>query len=105
VRKLVIVLASLGLAACASTTDREGAGPQPAAAEVQKAIEEASVAVKKADEVGFAWRDSEKMIKDAKAAQEKGDGATALKLAKKAKTEGDLGYQQYLDQKNAGPRI
>lgn len=103
-RTLVISLASLGLAACAAATERAGTGPQPPAAAVQKAIEEATLAVKKADEVGFAWRDSERMIKDARAAQEKGDGATALKLANKAKTQGDLAYQQYLDQKNAGPR-
>ena len=72
---------------------------------VQKAIDAAIAANKKADSVGFEWRDAQKMIKQAKAAAEKGDNAKAMKLAEKARKQGELGYQQYLDQRSAGPRF
>lgn len=68
----------------------------------QKAIDGAIAAANKAAEVGFEWRDTGKMIKKAKAAAEKGDNATAMKMANRAADQGRLAYQQYLDQKNAG---
>jgi len=72
---------------------------------VQRAIQAAIEANERADSVGFQWRDSAKMIKQAEAAAEKGDNATALELAETARKQGELGYQQYLDQRNAGPHF
>jgi len=50
------------------------------------------------------WRDAKKkMVKKAKAAAGKGDYKKAIKLANKAKFEGEMGYKQAMDEKNAGP--
>lgn len=72
---------------------------------VQRAIDEATGAAKKANSVGFEWRDTGKMIKKAQAAADKGDDATAMKWANMARDQGVLGYKQYESQKNAGPRF
>lgn len=72
---------------------------------VQRAIDEAIGATKKANSVGFEWRDSGKMIKKAQAAAEKGDDATAMKWANMAREQGVLAYKQYESQRNAGPRF
>lgn len=67
-------------------------------------IKQAEAAIKKAKKVDGEWRDSsKKFLAEAKEAANHGDTALALKLAKKAKFEGEMGYQQAMDQKNAGP--
>ncbi len=81
------------------------ADAKPADAAVEKAITDAAAAMKKAESVGFAWRDTGKMIKAAQAAAEKGDTAKAMALAERARKQGESAYQQYLDQRNAGPRF
>ena len=81
------------------------ANAQAAKADVDKAITQASAALKKADSVGFAWRDTGKLIKEAQAAAEKGDSEKAMALAVAARKQGEAAYQQYLDQRNAGPRF
>lgn len=72
-------------------------------AEVDSAIAEATAAVEKADSVGFAWRDSAKILKQAKAAAAEGEKDKALALAAQAKFEGEAGYAQYEANKDAGP--
>ena len=72
-------------------------------AEVDSAIAEAEAAVKKADSVGYAWRDSGKMLKQAKAAAAEGERDKALALAAQAKFQGEAGYSQYEANKEAGP--
>ncbi len=81
------------------------ADAKPADAAVEKAISDAAAAMKKAESVGFAWRDTGKMIQAAQAAAEKGDTAKAMALAEQARKQGESAYQQYLDQRNAGPRF
>jgi peptidyl-tRNA hydrolase len=71
-------------------------------ADAAQAITEAGDAVTAAAAVRHEWRDSWKTIGKAKAAYKKGDYATALKLANKAKDEGVNGQKQAADQKNAG---
>ncbi|MGD8559433.1 MAG: SoxXA-binding protein [Gammaproteobacteria bacterium] len=72
--------------------------------EVQAMIKEAEAAIEKARKADGEWRDSvKKYLKKAKAAAAKGDNDKAMKLAKQAKFEGEMGYQQAVDQKNAGP--
>ena len=51
------------------------------------------------------WRDTAKLIKDAKAAHAKGDTATALKLAKVAHNQAVRAKEQVPAMKNAGPRF
>lgn len=96
------------LSGCSQFGGGESAGGKAAmsgeAAEAQAAIKAASAALKKARGVGGEWRDSnKKMLKKAKAAASKNDFKTAIRLANKAKFEGDMGYAQAMGQKNAGP--
>jgi uncharacterized protein YabN with tetrapyrrole methylase and pyrophosphatase domain len=70
-----------------------------------KAFSEAKMWQKKAASVGGEWRDIGKFLKQAEEAAKKGDYETAIKLAEKARFQGEMGYKQALDQKDAGPRF
>ncbi|MFT5221063.1 MAG: hypothetical protein ACI9LO_000616 [Planctomycetota bacterium] len=72
---------------------------------VEANIAEAKAAVKKANSVGGAWRDSGKMIKKAEELLADGNAKEARKLAKKAVKQGQLGYQQVVDQQARGLHI
>ncbi|OOZ41795.1 hypothetical protein [Solemya elarraichensis gill symbiont] len=66
------------------------------------AIAEAKAALSKAGKKGIAWRDTGKMIKKAEKAAEKGDFDAAVKTAGKAKFQGDMAYEQGMEQMTAG---
>ena len=69
---------------------------------VKMAIKAAEDTIKKAESAGGAWRDSKKkFVKKAKAAAAKGDFKAAMKMAKRAKFEGEMGLQQAMEQKDA----
>lgn len=105
-KKLAIVVATLFILAGCGTTQEQGgeAAGGSASPEVEAAIKEAEAAIKKANSVGGEWRDSSgKILKKAKAAAAKGDNKAALKLAKEAKFQGEMGYQQAKEQEKAGP--
>ncbi len=70
---------------------------------VSAAIAAAEAASKKADSMGGDWRDSEKMIKDAKAALAKGELDKAMEMAKEAEAQSNVAAQQATEQKNAKP--
>lgn len=71
---------------------------------VKIALKAAEDSIKKAKAAGGEWRDSKsKFIKKAKAAAAKGDFKQALKLAKKAKFQGEMGLQQAMEEKDAKP--
>lgn len=59
------------------------------------AIGSAVETLDRARELGYEWRDSRKILDQARAAAEKGDETTAVKLANKAKTQGELAIDQY----------
>ncbi len=85
---------------CADTSKKDEAVDVAAevaaeATEAQNAIAAAKTANKKVQSVGFAWRDTGKLIKKAEAAAKKGDSKGAMKLASKAKSEAELAYKQY----------
>ena len=63
-------------------------------AQSQNDIAAAEHAQKKAASVDGEWRDTGKLIKQAKAAQAEGNYAQAVKLANKAERQGELGYEQ-----------
>lgn len=71
-------------------------------ADFEKAITAAQEARKKAAAVGGEWRDIGKFLKEAEQAAKKGDFATANKLVEKAKQQGELGYEQAMNQKGVG---
>lgn len=109
-KKLAIVVTTLFiLSGCSLFSGGQGGGEAgkgggAASPEVAAAIKEAEAAIKKAKSVGGEWRDSAgKYLKNAKAAAAKGDDKKALKLAKTAKFQGEMGYQQAKAQEKAGP--
>ena len=91
---------------CASSGDSGAAKSaaamsDPMAGKAQAAIDEAKAAQKAAASVGGEWRDTGKTIKKAEAALKEGKFADAIKLANKAKFEGEAGKKQAEEQKNA----
>lgn len=58
------------------------------------AYEAADKARKEAAAVNGEWRDTGKMLKQSKKAADAGDMDKAIKLATKAKAQGEAGYQQ-----------
>jgi len=97
-------LLALALSACGSSGGKSDMAAAGGSADVEKLIKEAEASIKKSASVDGEWRDaSGKYLKGAKAALSKGDLETAKKMAEMAKFEGDMGYQQALDQKKAGP--
>ena len=95
IRSAAIALALTGLVAGSAQAGDD-------AAQFKQAIEKAEASKKKAASVKGEWRDTGKIIKKAKAAAEKGDYAKAIKMANTAYRQGELGYQQAVEQKNAG---
>jgi rhodanese-related sulfurtransferase len=71
-------------------------------AEAEEAIAAADAARKQAASVGGEWRDTGKMIKEATSLLDTREYTKAIGLANKAKKQGELGYQQAMDQKDAG---
>ncbi len=84
-------------AGCASTQqeqpkDNHHAAHHKGPNACEKAISHANAARKKAASVGGEWRDIKKILKKAK----KAGGSKCLKLANKARRQGELGYAQAL---------
>ncbi|HGG59789.1 MAG TPA: SoxXA-binding protein [Gammaproteobacteria bacterium] len=106
---LAVMLSVVSVSACASSVTAEKTVKKAEASAldptVMAALEAANAARKKAASVDGEWRDTGKLIKKAKALAEKGKTAEAIKLAKKAQQQGELGYAQAKAQANAGPRF
>lgn len=97
-------LLTVALSACGSAGGKGDMSAAGGSGDVEKLIKAAEASIKKSASVDGEWRDaSGKYLKGAKAALSKGDIETAMKMAKMAKFEGDMGYQQAIDQKSAGP--
>ncbi len=69
--------------------------------EVNALITKAEVTRKKAASVGGEWRDTAKLIKKAKKYQKEGRCEKAIKVIKQAIMEGEMGYQQAMQQKES----
>ncbi len=82
-----------------ATLAAEAKAVDPKAAEAAKIIDHAEKARMRAASVDGEWRDTAKFIKKAKALLKEGKYDAAIKLAKKAKREGELGYEQAVSQK------
>jgi Ni/Co efflux regulator RcnB len=98
----LIRTATLAVAVASLSAGALQAAEKDQAAEFEAAVEKADASRKKAASAGGEWRDTGKMIKQAKAAAKKGDYKKGLKLANTAYRQGELGYQQAMDQKDAG---
>ncbi len=96
IKQLSIILLTASLATgCASQQKQEEttANTGPSAASI--AIANAKAAIKKAKSLGYVWRDSGKMIKKAEKAAKKGNEGKAIKLANKARSQGEMAVKQY----------
>ena len=65
-----------------------------------KIIQEAEKKYKKVLKVKNAWRDTKKIIKNAKKAHKEQDYMKSVTLAKKALNEANMAYEQYEKQKD-----
>jgi len=72
---------------------------------VQAAIQAAVTENKKANALGYEWRDSGKVLKAAKKDLADGKLDKALKLAQKAEQFGKAAQEQAIAQKSAAPRF
>ena len=74
--------------------------PVPAgdAATFEAAYKSADAARMAAAEVGFEWRDTKKMLRQAKKLAEKGEYEQAIALANRAKRQGEFGVLQAEEQ-------
>ena len=95
---MIILMAATALTISACAT-----GPKHTANDAKGAIAAAEHETKRANKKFYAWRDTGKLIKKAKAALKKKDYDGAVKLANKAKKQSTMALQQYAEQKNAGP--
>ena len=97
-RKLSTIVAVMGaslLVACAGYTMSADENSFNAS------YEAADAARKKAASMGYEWRDTGKMLKKSKEAADKGDYATANKLAMKAEMQGKMAQAQAKEQEQA----
>lgn len=107
--KSSLIAAAFTLSACYAGDVKKAAAGHAAA--YDKAMAEAIAAADKAKSVGGEWRDirwkksKKPLILNAEKAAAKGDYAKAISLLKTAKFQGEMGYQQAMEQKNAGPRF
>lgn len=104
-KNMAVLTGALLILGCAGINAGSESGKRAMDPVVQKAIDEAVAANQNAASIGYEWRDANEFIEEAKKAAEEGDKEKALSLANKAKSEGDLAYEQGLSQKNAGPRF
>jgi hypothetical protein len=61
--------------------------------------------IKLAAKTGFVWRDTEKLMAQAKEAKDAGDTEQAIKLAKKAVKQAQLAQAQAKGNAKAGPQF
>ena len=66
-----------------------------ASSEAMAAIAGASAAIDMANANDWIWRDTESFLEEARAAAERGDNATAIKLANKARLQAENAVTQY----------
>ena len=90
-----VVAAALATGVWPSLASADDAGAFKAAYESAEAAREAAA------EVGFEWRDTKKMIRLAKKLAEKGEYARAIRLADRARRQGELGVMQAREQETA----
>lgn len=92
----IAILSAVLATGCAMFADEPAApAATKASPEAAAAIASADAAIKAAKANKWIWRDTEKFAAEAEAAADKGDSATAIKLANKAKAEAEDAIAQY----------
>ncbi len=98
-----ITLATVLLSGCANYGSSDNSATATKA-DFNTALIAANKSLKAAAHANYVWRDSGKILKKAAKAAKKGDFKTAVKLANKAKRQGDMAVAQSKDQATAGPQ-
>ncbi len=98
-QKPLIALAAAALFTVGCAT--KPAAPAVSADEAAAAIAAAEKSAAAANAVGYEWRDTDKLIEEAKKAAADKDYAAAAKLANKADKQGQLAVTQHADQLEA----
>lgn len=99
----VVVLSTGLMAGCASDTQEVAPAPEPdttqdqsaSSAEAKNAIYSAKVKLARAEKLGYAWRDTPQLIKDAEKAAAAGDFDKAIALANQAAKQAEDAIAQY----------
>ena len=109
-RKLALVcITAFALNGCSLFMSNGGGGMEDSGgmasdSDVKEMIKSAEAAIEKSASVDGEWRDANsEYIKKAKAALAKGDLKAAMKNAKTAKFQGEMGYKQAEAEKEAKP--
>lgn len=92
--------------ACSSMQSSEEGSDESAEASkpaFEQAYQAAEAAYNKAKNTNNLWVNTEEDLEKSKEAAGKGDFSQAIKLAKRAKFESDLAYEQYESQKDIKP--
>ncbi len=91
---VTLLLVSSLFAGCSWLDSTFSMGKQ-SSGEAAIAIASAESAIAKANANDWIWRDTEKFLKQAVAAQGKGDNKIAISLANKARSQAELAVSQY----------
>lgn len=96
---VAIALISSGLVAGCATTEEPAPEPEPAKecpnAAAKNAIYTAKIKLARAEKLGYSWRDTAQMIKDAEKAGKECDNDKAIALANQAAEQSDDAVAQY----------
>ncbi|MCU7799443.1 MAG: hypothetical protein KZQ70_04665 [gamma proteobacterium symbiont of Lucinoma myriamae] len=98
ITSIILLSATLLVSSTVSAADKNTADSKEVT-EVKAAIAKAETSRKHAASVKGEWRDTGKIIKQAKAALASGEFDKATKLARKAERQGSYGYEQAVSQK------
>lgn len=105
IRMATIGAITFSMAACSTMQGSDGNDESAAASKpaFEQAYQAAETAYNRAKETGNLWVATEDRMTKAREAADKGDFATAIKLAKSAKFESDSAFDQHESQKNIKP--
>ncbi len=95
IKHLGVLLLTVTMAVGCASQQKQEPAPEPGPSASSVAIANAKAAIKKADSLGYLWRDTGKILKKAEAAAKKGDEAAAVKLANQARNQAELAVKQY----------
>lgn len=93
---LLFLVISFAVGCAAGPAEEPTANGQAEAA--QEAIASAKAALKRAEDEGYAWRDTGDLIKKAEAATAEGNHQEAIELANEARRQSELAIQQKYDE-------
>jgi hypothetical protein len=94
----VMLLSSAVTVGCAGQSAKDSASK--ATSEASQAIKNAADSISMANENNWIWSQTEDLLKEAQAAADSGDNATAIKLADQARFQAEAAIIQYNHEKD-----